>query len=157
MFDYAIETRLVTVNPVGMVKTRYIGKSRERSRILTADEIRRYLRTVYESDMRRQFKLALHILLLTLKRRLELLFVRALAPTKGGALELLCAHHVQTFPASADVNDSFLIFQRLTEGAYPARMISDLLYLISLKKAVPGCAIVDALESVYPLQCQRNL
>jgi integrase len=72
MFDYAIETRLVTSNPAAMVATRYIGKARKRARVLTADEIRRYLRTIYQSNIRRQFKLALHILLLTLKRKSEL-------------------------------------------------------------------------------------
>jgi integrase len=76
MFDYAIETHLVTVNPAAMVARRYIGKTRKRSRVLTANEIRLYLRTVYQSNIRRQFKLALHILLLTLKRKSELLLVR---------------------------------------------------------------------------------
>jgi integrase len=76
MFDYAIETRLVTANPAAMVATRYIGKARKRSRVLTANEIRRYLMTIYRSNIRRQFKLALHILLLTLKRKSELLLAR---------------------------------------------------------------------------------
>jgi integrase len=76
MFDYAIETRLVTVNPAAMVAARFIGKARKRSRVLTANEIRLYLRTVYQSNMRRQFKLALHIILLTLSRKSELLLAR---------------------------------------------------------------------------------
>lgn len=76
MFDYAIETRLVTVNPAAMVATRYIGKARKRSRVLTPSEIRLYLRTIYQSNMRRQFKLALHIILLTLSRKSELLLAR---------------------------------------------------------------------------------
>lgn len=72
MYDYAIETRLADMNPAAMVATRYIGKARKRSRVLTADEIRRYLRTIYASNIRRQFKLALHIILLTLVRKSEL-------------------------------------------------------------------------------------
>lgn len=76
LFSYAIETRLVTINPAAMVATRYIGKARKRSRVLTPSEIRLYLRTIYESNMRRQFKLALHILLLTLSRKSELLLAR---------------------------------------------------------------------------------
>jgi len=76
MFDYAIETRLVTINPAAMVATRYIGKARKRSRVLTPNEIRLYLRTIYQSNMRRQFKLALHIILLTLSRKSELLLAR---------------------------------------------------------------------------------
>ncbi len=76
IFDYAIETQLVTVNPAVMVATRFIGKARQRARVLTAKEIRLYLRTVYQSNIRRQFKLALHIILLTLSRKSELLSAR---------------------------------------------------------------------------------
>jgi integrase len=76
MFDYALELQLVTLNPAAMVATRYIGKARKRSRVLTPNEIRLYIRTVYQSNMRRQFKLALHIILLTLSRKSELLLAR---------------------------------------------------------------------------------
>jgi integrase len=76
IFDYAIETRLLTVNPAAMVATRYIGKARKRARVLTPSEIRLYLRTIYQSNIRRQFKLALHIILLTLSRKSELLLAR---------------------------------------------------------------------------------
>ncbi len=76
MFDYALEVQRVTMNPATMVATRYIGKARKRSRVLTPQEIRLYLRTIYQSNIRRQFKLALHILLLTLSRKSELLLAR---------------------------------------------------------------------------------
>jgi integrase len=76
IFDYALELQLVTLNPAAMVATRYIGKARKRSRVLSPNEIRLYLRTVYLSNMRRQFKLALHIILLTLSRKSELLLAR---------------------------------------------------------------------------------
>ncbi len=76
IFDYAIETRLLTINPAAMVATRYIGKARKRSRVLSPKEIRLYLRTIYQSNIRRQFKLALHIILLTLSRKSELLLAR---------------------------------------------------------------------------------
>jgi integrase len=76
MFDYAIEVQLVTMNPAAMVATRYIGKARKRSRVLSPQEIRLYLYTIYQSNIRRQFKLALHTLLLTLARKSELLQAR---------------------------------------------------------------------------------
>jgi len=76
IFDYAIEVQRVTMNPAAMVATRYIGKARKRSRVLTPQEIRLYLHTIYRSNMRRQFKLALHALLLTLSRKSELLQAR---------------------------------------------------------------------------------
>lgn len=76
IFDYAVERGLVTVNPAAMVAARFIGKARKRARALTPSEIRLYLRTVYQSNIRRQFKLALHIILLTLSRKSELLLAR---------------------------------------------------------------------------------
>jgi integrase len=76
LFDYAIERRLVTLNPAAMVATRYVGKDRKRTRALTANEICVYLHTVYKSNIRRQFKLALHIFLLTLVRKSALLLAR---------------------------------------------------------------------------------
>ena len=76
MFDYAIELQLVTANPAAMVATRYIGRTRSRTRVLTPPELRLYLRTVYASNIRRQFKLALHLLVLTLSRKSELLLAR---------------------------------------------------------------------------------
>ncbi len=76
LFEYAIEKRLLTINPAVMVAARFIGKSRKRSRALSPTEIRLYLRTIYQSNIRRQFKLALHILLLTLSRKSELLLAR---------------------------------------------------------------------------------
>jgi integrase len=76
VFDYAVHSQLATVNPATMVATRFIGRARRRSRAMSAKEIRLYLRTIYQSNMRRQFKLALHILLLTLVRKSELLLAR---------------------------------------------------------------------------------
>jgi integrase len=76
LFDYAVHSQLATMNPATMVATRYIGRARKRSRVMNAKEIRLYLRTIYQSNIRRQFKLALHILLLTLKRKSELLLAR---------------------------------------------------------------------------------
>ena len=69
MYDYAVELQLVTMNPAAMVATRYIGKATRRSRHLTPKEIREYLQVIYRSNIRRQFKLALHILFLTLARK----------------------------------------------------------------------------------------
>jgi integrase len=69
MYDYAVELQLAAMNPAAMVATRYIGKATRRSRYLAPKEIREYLQVIYRSNIRRQFKLALHILLLTLARK----------------------------------------------------------------------------------------
>ncbi len=76
MYDYAVEVHLATVNPAAMVATRYIGKARKRTRHLTSSEIREYLQVIYRSNIRRQFKLALHIILLTLVRKSMLIEAR---------------------------------------------------------------------------------
>lgn len=73
MYDYAIELRLVLINPAAMVATKYIGKAVRRKRNLSPAEIREFLQGVYRSNRRRQFKLAFHIILLTLVRKSMLL------------------------------------------------------------------------------------
>ena len=76
VFDYAIEKQLVTLNPAAMVAPRYIGKATRRTRNLSPKEIREYLNVIYRSNIRRQFKLALHLILLTLARKSMLLLAR---------------------------------------------------------------------------------
>jgi len=73
MYDYAIELRLVIINPAAMVATKYIGKAVRRKRHLTPREIREFLHVIYRSNIRRQFKLALNIIMLTLVRKSMLL------------------------------------------------------------------------------------
>ncbi len=75
-FDYAVVCGLVTINPVHATPTRFITRARPRTRALSPDEIRCYLQVLYRSNIRRQFKLALHIILLTLVRKSELLHAR---------------------------------------------------------------------------------
>ncbi len=72
IFDYGLETHLVTANPATQCATKYIGKTKKRTRALKPNEIRVFLRTVYASSIQQQFKLALHIGLATLTRKSEL-------------------------------------------------------------------------------------
>ena len=72
VFDYALELQLVTANPATQCATKYIGKTKKRTRALKPNEIRVFLRTVYASRIQQQFKLALHIGLATLTRKSEL-------------------------------------------------------------------------------------
>ena len=76
IFDYAVVCGLVTINPAHATPTRFITRARPRTRALSPDEIRCYLNGLYRSNIRRQFKLALHIILLTLVRKSELLHAR---------------------------------------------------------------------------------
>ena len=61
VFDYAIVCGAAQVNPAMALPTRFITKVRTRTRALLAHETRICLQTVYRSNIRRQFKLALHL------------------------------------------------------------------------------------------------
>jgi integrase len=76
MFEYAMANGLITVNPALSIPMRFITQARPRTRVLSPEEIRIYLQTLYQSNIRRQFKLALHQILLTLIRKSELIFAR---------------------------------------------------------------------------------
>ena len=76
LFDYAMTAGLVSVNPVLALPMRHVHRARSRDRTLSPDEIRLFLRTAIESNIRRQFKLALHLILLTMVRKSELLLAR---------------------------------------------------------------------------------
>jgi integrase len=76
VFDYAVVCGVAQANPAMALPTRFITKIRTRTRALTPDEIRIYLHTLYRSNIRRQFKLALHLILLTLVRKAELLLAQ---------------------------------------------------------------------------------
>lgn len=76
MFGYALANGLVQVNPVATLPMRFVTQARSRDRALAATEIRLYIEGIYESNIRRQFKLAFHIILLTLVRKSELLNAR---------------------------------------------------------------------------------
>lgn len=76
IFDYAIARQVVQRNPVLSIPMRFVSTPRARERNLTPDEIALYLRTLYQSNIRTQFKLGLHLILLTMARKGELLAAR---------------------------------------------------------------------------------
>jgi len=69
IFDYAVVCGAAQMNPALALPMRFITKARARTRALSPDEIRIYLHALYQSNIRRQFKLALHLILLTLVRK----------------------------------------------------------------------------------------
>jgi integrase len=73
LYDYAIVCGVAVSNPALATPTRFITQFRPRTRALDDGEVRVYLETLYASGIRRQFKLALHIILMTLVRKSELL------------------------------------------------------------------------------------
>ena len=55
---------------------RHVHKAKARERALSPDEIRAFLKAAFESNIRRQFKIGLHLILLTMVRKSELLLAR---------------------------------------------------------------------------------
>ncbi len=76
LFDYALTAGLLSVNPVLALPMRHVHKAKSRERALAPDEIRVFLKAAFESNMRRQFKIGLHLILLTMVRKSELLLAR---------------------------------------------------------------------------------
>lgn len=75
-FDYAVTCGLAKANPVLALPMRHVHKSRSRDRALAPEEIRAFLKASFESNIRRQFKIGLHLILLTMVRKSELLLAR---------------------------------------------------------------------------------
>lgn len=73
LFAYAIARELTTFNPAAAIEARYIATARSRDRNLSTDEIGRLLKAIYASSMRRAHKLALHLLILCMVRKSELI------------------------------------------------------------------------------------
>ena len=76
MFDFAQTAGLINVNPVLALPMRHVHKSKSRDRALSPEEIRGFLRAAFESNIRRQFKIALQLILLTMVRKSELLMAK---------------------------------------------------------------------------------
>jgi len=76
LFAYAIGREVATFNPAAAVEAKYIATAKSRDVALTQDEIGRLLRAIYQSSMARAHKLALHLLILTMVRKSELIQAR---------------------------------------------------------------------------------
>lgn len=73
LYSYAIARHLVELNPAAAIEARYIATARSRDVSLSPDEIGKLLRAIYTSSMRRAHKLALHLLILCMVRKSELI------------------------------------------------------------------------------------
>jgi integrase len=73
LYEYAIARQLATTNPAQVIPARFIATSDSRTRVLDPDEIGAMLRAIYASSIRRPLKLALHLLVLTMVRKSELI------------------------------------------------------------------------------------
>jgi integrase len=73
LFSYAIAREKAVFNPAAAVEAKYIATARSRDVALSPNEVGRLLRTIYQSSMNRRYKLALHLLILCMVRKSELI------------------------------------------------------------------------------------
>lgn len=76
LFAYAIARGKTQFNPAAAIEARFIATARSRDVALTTQEIGKTLRGIYKSNIKRQNKLALHLLILCMVRKSELLNAR---------------------------------------------------------------------------------
>ncbi|MGF6699160.1 integrase [Paraburkholderia sp. MM5496-R1] len=72
LYAYLIARQLATSNPAEVVPARSIATFDSRTRVLSGAEIGVMLRTIDTSNIRRPLKLALHLLVLTMARKADL-------------------------------------------------------------------------------------
>jgi len=73
LFAYAIARQKASFNPAAAIEAKYIATARSRDVALTPEEIGRLLRGVYQSNIKRSHKLAIHLLILCMVRKYELI------------------------------------------------------------------------------------
>ncbi|MCW5140679.1 tyrosine-type recombinase/integrase [Burkholderia cenocepacia] len=76
MLDYAVTCGLISANPVMALPMRHIYKAVSRERALPAEEIKQFLQAAHLSNIRRQFKISLQLILMTLVRKSELMLAQ---------------------------------------------------------------------------------
>jgi len=76
LYEFLIARQLATTNPATVIPARFIATTESRTRVVSADEIGSTLRAIYASGIRRPLKLALHLLVLTMVRKSDLIDAR---------------------------------------------------------------------------------
>jgi integrase len=72
LYEYLIGRQLATSNPADVVSARSIATFDSRTRVLSGEEIGTLVRSIDASSIRRPLKLALHLLVLTMVRKSDL-------------------------------------------------------------------------------------
>jgi integrase len=76
LLDYAVTCGLLGHNPVMALPMRHVYRAAARVRALTPEEIQLFLRAVHASNICRQFRIALQLILMTMVRKSELLLAQ---------------------------------------------------------------------------------
>lgn len=76
LFSYAIAREKIQFNPAAAIEAKYIAQARSRDVALSSVEVGKLLRAIYRSSIKRSHKLALHLLILCMVRKSELIEAR---------------------------------------------------------------------------------
>lgn len=76
LFAYAIAREKTQFNPAAAIEAKFIAQAKSRDVALSPDEVGRLLRAIYQSSMKRAHKLGLHLLVLCMVRKGELIGAR---------------------------------------------------------------------------------
>ena len=76
LFAYAIAREKTQFNPAAAIEAKFIASAKSRDVALSPEEVGRLLRAIYQSSMNRAHKLALHLLILCMVRKSELIEAR---------------------------------------------------------------------------------
>lgn len=73
LFAYAIAREKTQFNPAAAIEAKFIASAKSRDVALSPEEVGKLLRVIYQSSMKRAHKLALHLLILCMVRKSELI------------------------------------------------------------------------------------
>lgn len=73
LFAYAIAREKTQFNPAAAIEAKFIASAKSRDVSLSPEEVGTLLRVIYQSSMKRAHKLALHLLILCMVRKTELI------------------------------------------------------------------------------------
>lgn len=73
LFAYAIAREKTQFNPAAAIEAKFIATAKSRDVALSSEEVGKLLRAIYQSSMKRAHKLALHLLILCMVRKSELI------------------------------------------------------------------------------------
>lgn len=76
LFAYAIAREKIRFNPAAAIEAKFIAQAKSRDVALTPEETGKLLQAIYQSSMKRAQKLALHLLILCMVRKGELIGAR---------------------------------------------------------------------------------
>ena len=73
LFAYAIVREKTQFNPAAAIEAQFIASASSRDVALSPEEVGKLVRTIYQSSTKRAYKLALHLLILCMVRKSELI------------------------------------------------------------------------------------